>query len=727
MKTRGLLFAVLLLTGMTVPVLAQNDTGHSRHGNAFDSGLRQRPWQIEGIGKTHFAITSKVPEVQMWFDQGNTLLHSFWYEEAERSFRWCLKLDPDCAMAYWGLSLAAQGERADEFLKAAVQRKASVSPRERMYIEAWETAATLEGKEAGVELAKRLQQIALQYPDDVEAKLLYALNLSGPENTLGIEAVLEQVLAKEPDHPGAHHYRIHNFDNIAPEQAILSCQKYGTIAPKIGHATHMPGHIYSKVGMWHEAARAMDTATRVELRYMNDRLALPFETWNFAHNRNYLCYIQEQLGREHASLQGARDLIAAPRDPDRNKDEGNGASGQGITALVRSLIKFERWETILKPGSIPWRDTPADNDTRAFAETLAYIGQNKLGDAQERLKSLRSSLREQTAKSKENKTPPWSAMLADIAEGQLRAAEGNILEATRLLTQADTQEQQLRKSRQFPNDPPNTAWPVMRVLGDVYLKSGENRLAVAAYERALALEPNDAFALSGLAQAHVALGNRAKAQPYYGRLLTVWAGADPGLRWRKAADALGLDATPVSETPAPERAYNPEELASLGPSNWEPFAAPKLNCLDTNGKPVSLESFRGKNVLLVFYLGEECVHCVEQMVAINARAESLTKENTVVLAVSSATPQTNKTAKKVGNLGIQLLSDTKHENARRFASYDDFEDIELHSTILIDKAGRVRWKRTGGEPFQNIDFLMQTVKRMNEKPIVPENLNANGK
>ena len=76
---------------------------------------------------------------------------------------------------------------------------------------------------------------------------------------------------------------------------------------------HMPGHIYSKVGMWHEAATAMDSATRTELRYMNDRLALPFETWNCPHNRNYLCYIQEQLGMAEASLQGSADMLASPK------------------------------------------------------------------------------------------------------------------------------------------------------------------------------------------------------------------------------------------------------------------------------------------------------------------------------------------------------------------------------------------------------------------------------
>jgi hypothetical protein len=95
----------LALLHLTIAIsYADDEPGHSSHGTAFDSGLRQRPWKMEGIGHTHFPITTKVPEVQEWFDQANTLMHSFWFEEAERSYRWCLKLDPDCAMAYWGLA-----------------------------------------------------------------------------------------------------------------------------------------------------------------------------------------------------------------------------------------------------------------------------------------------------------------------------------------------------------------------------------------------------------------------------------------------------------------------------------------------------------------------------------------------------------------------------------------------------------------------------------------------
>ncbi len=716
----GVSLALVCLAG----AVADDRPGHSAHGSAFDSGLRQRPWKMEGIGRSHFAITAKNPEVQEWFDQGNTLLHSFWFEEAERSFRWCLKLEPENAMAYWGLAACSlnwfsepaldspEAKRGLEFLKGAVRRKASVSARERMYIEAWDTAFTGENMDRSRVLAAELQKILLAHPDDVEAKALYALYGINGGYAYQTELVIRQVLDKEPEHPGAHHYRIHNWDYVSTEQALESCRKYGGIAPNIGHSNHMPGHNYSKLGMWHEAAISMDSATRVEVKYMSERLALPFETWNFAHNRNYLSYIHEQLGMERASLAGSRALIAAPRDQLRNKEDDLGAYGQGLQALTRCLIKFERWDEVLKPGVIPWRDLPTDKAAKAFADSLAHIGLGNLIEARATLNELRA-----LAKAQSEKDKAWGVDLgfaADAAEGLLRAAEGDTLEATRLLLQAASAEQKKRENGSYRNDPPPYPWPVYRVLGDVYLARGENRLAIDAYGRALKVEANDAFSLSGLARAHGALGEKEQAARFAGRLAYVWSGADAGLKWRKLVDDAGNKAEPVAETPAPERPYRLDLLAKLGPLDWEPFAAPGLECRDADGKTVRLEDYRGKNVLLVFYLNEGCVHCVEQLVAINKRASEWAEANTVVLAVSSTPPEKNKESQKLGGLAMRLLSDSNHDNARRFTSYDDFEEIELHSTILIDAKGRVHWKRTGGDPFTDMDFLIKEVKRMNE-------------
>src|SRR5213076_1171697 len=110
-------------------------------------------------------------------------------------------------MAYWGLARCGSPDEKPyaDFLKEAVRRKETVSPRERMYIEAWEATYTGEVKDQGNELTKRLQQIVLKYPEDVEAKALFALHTMGQANAYGTELILQQILAKEPDHPGAHH------------------------------------------------------------------------------------------------------------------------------------------------------------------------------------------------------------------------------------------------------------------------------------------------------------------------------------------------------------------------------------------------------------------------------------------------------------------------------------------------------------------------------------------
>ena len=128
--------------------------GHSAHGKAFDEGPRERPARMDGIGTAHFPISTKHPEVQAWFDQGYTLLLSFWFYEAERTFRWCLQLEPDNAMAYWGLARASEdGDRRRAFLKEALARKDKVTPRERAWLEAYDTDRDSGGRRRSTDAA----------------------------------------------------------------------------------------------------------------------------------------------------------------------------------------------------------------------------------------------------------------------------------------------------------------------------------------------------------------------------------------------------------------------------------------------------------------------------------------------------------------------------------------------------------------------------------------------
>jgi peroxiredoxin len=138
-----------------------------------------------------------------------------------------------------------------------------------------------------------------------------------------------------------------------------------------------------------------------------------------------------------------------------------------------------------------------------------------------------------------------------------------------------------------------------------------------------------------------------------------------------------------------------------------------LSVADHEGKPVTLQDYKDKNVILVFYLGRECLHCMKQLGDLNKQKDDWSKLDAVVLAVSSNKPEDNAQNLKSINLsGVRILSDSGFENARRFRSYDDFEEMELHSTLLIDKKGRVHWGRTGGEPFADMAFLKKQLERM---------------
>lgn len=709
--------------------------GHSAHGDSFDEGPRQRPWRMEGIGRSRFPVTTTVPEVQEWFDQGHTLLHSFWFFEAERAFRWCLKLDPDCAMAWWGMCRANRDDekRAAGFLREASRRKEKVTRRERLYIEAWEIDHALDlpgsgdppaggggGRWGGGGDAKRarfveaLERIVLEFPDDLEAKALLGLETMRSPSRIGAELVLQQVLAREPDHPGAHHYRIHDWDGEDGVVALDSCERYGRVAPAVGHANHMPGHVFSGVGMWHEAAIWMDSATRAEKEYMRRRQVFPFNSWNYAHNQNYLAYLQAQLGMPSAAERGARELLAAPLDPKHNDPDRDGywVWREGFEALYRTLIRFERWSGILAPGTLPWRDRLEDRVRRAYAEGLAQLGLGRVEDAKERLAALKQLEEKVRAPGLAGLAEEYDVCWREL-EGLIQLRRGETLEGLRLLSEGAARE---LKRREQDDDPPDHPRVVYGVLGEEYLKLDSARLAAAAFERALSKVRGDAFALAGLARAHAALGERERATECAGRLLHVWSGAEPGLRWMEEVRALGLDARPKDASPRPQRDYRTQVLDAFGPSTWEPCPAPPLAAADSAGATVTLEEYRGRNVLLVFFLGEECPHCMEQLKAIQGRSGEFEALNTALLAISGDPPAELAASEALGRLPFRLLSDAAHENARRFQAFDDFEELELHATILVDRDGRLRWSRVGGAPFTDLAFLLAEIKRIDAAP-----------
>ena len=711
--------ACLLVLIWVSPAMAQTDPGnrykmgHSAHGAAFDEGPRARPVRMDGIGTSHFPITTKNPDVQMWFDQGHTLLHSYWFYEAERSFRWCLKLEPGNAMAYWGLARASMNrERAQQFMKKALALKDTVSPRERAYLEAW---ALQDGDaEAGREnFRKAIEQIVLDYPDDIEAKVLAgdpALTLVSGNGRIGSDLLLRQVLTTVPDHPGAHHYRVHLWDGPQGAQALDSCKRYGELVPRIGHALHMPGHVYAGLGMWHEAALSLDAATRAEIRYMGERLVFPYNTWNYAHNRNYLSYVQEQLGLRDDAIGGARELLAVPLDPKLNDAERFSPHWQGVAALTRALVKFERWDEILADGSIPWGTSTRDRAQRAWVEALAHFGKSDLDKA-------RTRVADHAALKPEFDKPDlaWQKTTYDTHAAELEArlalARNDVFKGLGRMAEAAELELKLRDEY---DDPPGYPYVLYTELGKAYLERGSADLARLAFEKSLSVVPNDPFTLAALVR--IPGSRTTPADPAleaWARLQFIWSDANAGIRPFDTARALGLDASPADRSPAKQRNYVHTSLDQHGPAIWTANPAPALDAQDSTGKAVTLEEFRGKNVLLVFYLGGTCVHCLTQLKTIGDQKDEFGRLDTVLLAVSSDRPEIN--AKSQDGFPFRLLSDPSLANTRRFKSYDDFEDIPIHSTVLIDRQGRIHWARQGGDPFDDVKFLQAQLRRMNER------------
>ena len=740
---RAALPPLALAAGLLAQDAAQSPFGHSQHGVAYDVGPRQRPWKMTGIGSAPFPVTTSVPEVQEWFDQGNALLHSFSYYEAERAFRWCAKLDPDCAMAYLGLarSVPYARDRAAEFMKQAVARKDGVSKREARWIEAFAKTwlpsldkpdpARPGWNATSAELAAAMQDILVDDPSDIEAKCIYALNIFGRSSDFAVDAVLQQVLAVAPEHPGAIHYRIHVWDSREHGRIALdSCALYGKVAPILGHANHMPAHIYTSLGMWHEGAISLDVATRVEKQYMRERLVLPYHEWNYPHNRNFLAHAQSMLGLPSAALQGAYDLLNAPLDPDGN-DDGLGYScfREGLEALRRTLVRFERWDTILEVGHIPWRDNAVDDAWKRYCEALAHLGRGELADA-ERLtiellgtkqridagvataaSQAKESRKKQTESSAWRELKDLHPIMVKELDGRLRIARGEVQAGLESLMEAARLEFEHRKHNA---DPPIFSRSLYCVLGETYLDLDSPRLAIGAFEKSLESIVNNGWAWAGLARAHMVLGEIDAATKAYARMLHVWSNAEPGIRQREAARALAIRTEPFDPSPEAQRNYATETLAHRGPNTWQPYAAPALSAVDSLSDTVTLADYRGKNVLLIFYLSDQCVHCMEQLAAIGERSGEFDRRDTVLLAISADQPGKNA-ASGVSDLPFRILSDTAdHQNAIRFKSFDEFEEIELHSTNLIDRQGRLRWVRTGGDPFMDVDFLLKEIDRMEE-------------
>ena len=515
---------------------------------------------VDGYGKIQMPITTKSEEAQRFFDQGLALLHSFWAYEADRSFERAAQLDPECAMAQWGIAMAAVNEkRRDEAVKRAKELAAKASERERLYIEAVE--ARYQGERTTIQnngflgaseaYQKAMRKIVAFYPDDLEAKLFLALALmSGYERdgapkpgTVEAIALLQVALAKDPKHLAAHHYMIHATES--GKRAIdgaPSADVYGSLAPKVGHAVHMPGHTYVHIDRWDDAARAFEGSAEVDRAYIRDnKETTDHAAGPYGHNVHFLATVYGYQGRYRDAVRASQELLDATKAPDEQKSR---AALEGRISMLRALVRFEKYDEILNGKSLSDEGAfEVLKGWRYYALGLAKIGKGDVAATRAQIETLEREiawLKEKFGKAKDlpqagrQRQQLRSLAVAPIElQARILAREGKAAEAIAKLREGVEEEIKLGYS-----EPPLYPNPMEEVAGKLCLELKRWKEAEEFFRAALERDPGSGRAYFGLMLAQQSLGKEAEARGSYAKFVKAWAKADADLPEMRHAKEL---------------------------------------------------------------------------------------------------------------------------------------------------------------------------------------------
>jgi tetratricopeptide (TPR) repeat protein len=503
---------------------------------------------FDNLGTWHHPISTTSELAQRYFDQGLRLTYAFNHEEAIHAFEEAARLDPDAAMAYWGLALALgpninvpmnkQAERrAWEALQKARARSTHVTAAERSYIDALSQRYSAKGgARAALDkaYANAMRTHWRQYPDDADAGTLFAdavMNLrpwdlwtaeGAPKpGTEELIATLETVLTRTPEHPGACHFYIHAVEaSNAPERALPCAERLPGLMPGAGHLVHMPAHIYMRLGHYHESAERNAHAARVDQEYLAVRTPSGiYPDGYYGHNLQFWWASLLMEGRHAEALRVARELTGRISEEDARKEKWKELF---LPAPLYTLIRFGQWEAILQEP-VPPKGLPLVMGMWRLGRGLALAATGRLPGAEGEHAALAALVkrlgRDRTT---EQKTERTLLKLAErLLAGDLAARRQQYEAAVTILEEGVKLEDSLPYT-----EPPYWPLPLRHYLGACLLMAGHPAQAEAVYQADLRKNPHNGWALFGLRQSLRAQDKAMDAERTEQQFKAAWAYAD---------------------------------------------------------------------------------------------------------------------------------------------------------------------------------------------------------
>ena len=508
---------------------------------------------IDGLDVLHYPITTTNPEAQKYFDQGLVLSYGFNHAEAARSFYYATKLDPDCAMCYWGYALVlgpnynagmepGNYERAWEAIQKAIAVSGNSTEKEKALIRALERRYVAEPvddrRPLDQDYSEAMKALYHEYDEDPEIAALYAESVmdlypwnlydqqgEAHEWTPTVIGLLEKVMKDYPDHPGAHHFYIHATEaSNSPERALASAKKFDEgLVPGSGHLIHMPSHTYIQTGDYHKGSLANLKAVATDSAYVTSCHAQgAYPLVYYPHNYHFLAATATLEGNRAWAMMGA-DKLAERIHPDIMTQPGWFTLQHYYMIPYFVDVKFGAWDKILG------RELP---DTllypRAishYARGMAFLGKENLPKAKAELRELQILAGDERLKEMKIWEINSVHSIVDIAQkvlqGEILASEGRFDESISLLKQAVAVEDDLNFQ-----EPPDWFFSVRHNLGAVQIEAGDYEAAVTTLEEDLKVLPRNGWAQHGLKLAYQKMNDAAMVEELETALETSWATAD---------------------------------------------------------------------------------------------------------------------------------------------------------------------------------------------------------